>query len=160
MRGIGLVSALAGLAFGVIGFVLLKILQIEDALLLSIVSGLVFGAAFYPCLLIYGSVIDRRYRKFEKNMLSPVLYKTMGNFPMPDQKNRTGMVYVCEDGLAFALMEEKPYLWDKMLRENVEYINHTPQQLLIVTKQGQRMTVNVPNAEEVMAALQKNGWLL
>ena len=105
-------SAFTGFLFGLIGYFVLLLLDIDQPFQLAALSGLLFALLLFPVLVVYGNIMDKRYAKFEKEITSPIFYKTNGNFNLGNGKVKNGNVYFCEAGIVCVCLEEKPYTLD------------------------------------------------
>lgn len=70
MKVIALLSAFMGLFFAMIAYFLLKCLEIQEAFLFSVFAGSLFCILLFLILLVYNNIIDKKYKKFEKNTIS------------------------------------------------------------------------------------------
>lgn len=70
MKVIALLSAFMGLFFAMIAYFLLKYLEIQEAFLFSVFAGSLFCILLFLILLVYNNIIDKKYKKFEKNTIS------------------------------------------------------------------------------------------
>ena len=80
MKAKTLLSAITGFFFGLITYFLLQNLEMDNALLISVFAGLLFYILLFVFLLVYGKIMDKKYAEFEKEITSPIFYKSNGNF--------------------------------------------------------------------------------
>ena len=99
MKVKALLSAITGFFFGLITYFLLQYLQMDDALLISGLGGFLFYILLFVFLLVYGKIMDKKYAEFEKEITSPIFYKTNGNFNLGNGKVKNGNIYFCEAGI-------------------------------------------------------------
>lgn len=66
MKAKAIISAFAGFLFGLIGYSVLLLLDIDQPFQLAVLSGLLFALLLFPVLGFYEIIIERRYAKFEK----------------------------------------------------------------------------------------------
>ena len=99
------------------------------------------------------------YEKFEKEITSPIFYKTNGNFYLGGSDIKNGNIYFCEDGIVCVCLEEKPYTLDEILLQNIDHYTYTFTQLNVFTNDGRLFVITVPKADEIMDILMRKGWI-
>ena len=152
-------SAFAGFLFGLLGYFVLLLLDIDQPFQLAAFSGLLFALLFFPVLGIYEVIVERRYAKFEKNIISPIFYQT-GTLIALNKKNvRNGKVYFCETGIVLITLDEKPYLLEEILLQNIERYYFDNIHLNVYTNDGRVFILTFPNVKEAIAALKKRNWI-
>ena len=159
MKAKAVLSIITGLFFGLIGYFVLLLLDIDQPFQLAALSSLLFALLLFPVLVVYGNIMDKRYAKFEKEITSPIFYKTNGNFNLGNGKVKNGNVYFCEDGIVCVCLEEKPYTLDKILLQNIDHYTYTLTQLNVFTNDGRLFVITVPKADEIIDILIKKGWI-
>ena len=152
-------SAFTGFLFGLIGYFILFLLDIDQPLQLTTLSGLLFALLLFPVLVVYGDIMDKRYAKFEKEITSPIFYKTNGNFNLGNGKVKNGNVYFCEAGIVCVCLEEKPYTLDEILLQNIDHYTYTFSELNVFTNDGRLFVITVPRADEIIDLLMRKGWI-
>ena len=152
-------SAFMGFSFGLIGYFVLLLLDIDQPFQLAALSGLLFALLLFPVLVVYGNIMDKRYAKFEKEITSPIFYKTNGNFNLGNGKVKNGNVYFCEAGIVFVCLEEKPYTLDEILLQDIDRYTYTFSQLNVFTNDGMLFVITVPRADEIIDLLMRKGWI-
>ena len=152
-------SAFTGFLFGLIGYFVLLLLDIDQPFQLAVISGLLFALLLFPVLVVYGNIMDKRYAKFEKEITSPIFYKTNGNFNLGNGKVKNGNIYFCEAGIVCVCLEEKPYTLDEILLQNIDRYTYTFSQLNIFTNDGRLFVITVPKADEIIDLLMRKGWI-
>ena len=159
MKAKAFLSAFAGFFFGLIGYFILLLLDIDQPFQLAAFSGLLFALLFFPVLGIYEVIVERRYAKFEKNIISPIFYQT-GTLIALNKKNvRNGKVYFCETGIVLITLDEKPYLLEEILLQNIERYYFDNIHLNVYTNDGRVFILTFPNVKEAIAALKKRNWI-
>ena len=153
-------SAFTGFLFGLIGYFVLLLLDIDQPFQLAALSGLLFALLLFPVLVVYGNIMDKRYAKFEKEITSPIFYKTNGNFNLGNGKVKNGNVYFCEDGIVCVCLEEKPYTLDEILLQDIDRYTYTFSQLNVFTNDGRLFVITVPKADEIIDLLMRKGWIM
>lgn len=153
-------SAFTGFLFGLIGYFVLLLLDIDQPFQLAVLSGLLFALLLFPVLVVYGNIMDKRYAKFEKEIASPIFYKTNGNFNLGNGKIKNGNIYFCEAGIVCVCLEEKPYTLDEILLQNIDYYTYTFSQLNVFTNDGRLFVITVPKADEIIDLLMRKGWIM
>ena len=152
-------SAFTGFLFGLIGYFVLLLLDIDQPFQLAALSGLLFALLLFPVLVVYGNIMDKRYAKFEKEITSPIFYKTSGNFNLGNGKIKNGNIYFCEAGIICVCLEEKPYTLDEILLQNIDHYTYTFSQLNVFTNDGRLFVITVPKADEIIDLLMRKGWI-
>ena len=152
-------SAFTGFLFGLIGYFVLLLLDIDQPFQLAVLSGLLFALLLFPVLVVYGNIMDKRYAKFEKEITSPIFYKTNGNFNLGNGKVKNGNIYFCEAGIVCVCLEEKPYTLDEILLQNIDHYTYTFSQLNIYTNDGKLFVITVPKADVIIDLLMRKGWI-
>ena len=153
-------SAFTGFLFGLFGYFILLLLHIEQAFLLAVLSGLLFALLLFPVLVVYGNIMDNRYAKFEKEITSPIFYKTNGNFNLGNGKVKNGNIYFCEAGIVCVCLEEKPYSLDEILIQNIAHFSYTFTQLNIITNDNRLFVITAPKVDEIIDIITRKGWIL
>jgi len=121
MKAKALLSAFTGFFFGLITYFLLQYLEMDDALLISGLGGFLVYILLFVFLLVYGKIMDKKYAEFEKEITSPVFYKTNGNFNLGNGKVKNGNIYFCEAGIVCLCLDEKPYTLDEILLQDIDH---------------------------------------
>ena len=152
-------SAFTGFFFGLIGYFVLFLLDIDHAFQLAVLCGLLFALLLVPILVVYGNIMDKRYAKFEKEITSPIFYKATGNFNLGNGKVKNGTIYFCEAGIVCVCLEEKPYTLDEILLQNIDHYTYTLSQLNVFTNDGRLFVITVPKADEIIDLLMRKGWI-
>ena len=148
-------SAFTGFLFGLIGYFVLLLLDIDQPFQLGALSGLLFALLLFPVLVVYGNIMDKRYAKFEKEITSPIFYKTNGNFNLGNGKVKNGNIYFCEAGIVCVSLEEKPYTADEILLQSIDHYTYTLTQLNIFTTDERLFVITVPKADEIIDILMR-----
>ena len=152
-------SAFTGFLFGLIGYFVLFLLDIDHAFQLAVLCGLLFALLLVPILVVYGNIMDKRYAKFEKEITSPIFYKATGNFNLGNGKVKNGTIYFCEAGIVCVCLEEKPYTLDEILLQNIDHYTYTFSELNVFTNDGRLFVITVPRADEIIDLLMRKGWI-
>ncbi len=159
MKAKVILSAITGFFFGLIGYFVLLLLDIDQPFQLAVFSGLLFALLLFPFLVVYEKIMEKRYAKFEKEITSPVFYKTNGNFNLGNGKVKNGNIYFCEAGIVCVCLEEKPYTLDEILLQNIDHYTYTFTQLNIFTNDDRLFVITVPKADEIIDILMRKGWI-
>ncbi len=152
-------SAFAGLFFGLIGYIVLLLLDIDQSFQFAAFSGLLFALLLFPVLVFYGYIMDRRYAKFEQKITSPIFYKTNGNFNLGNGKIKNGNIYFCEAGIVCVCLDDKPYTLDEIRLQNIDRYTYNFSQLNIYTNDGRLFVITVPKADDIIDLLIRKGWI-
>ena len=160
MKAKAILSVFMGFLFGLLGYFALLLLDIDQSFQLAVISGLLFALLLFPVLIVYGNIMDKRYTEFEKEITSPVFYKTNGNFNLDNGKVKNGHIYFCEAGIVCVCLEEKPYTLDEILLQNIDHYTYTFSQLNVFTNDGRLFVITVPKADEIIDLLIRKGWIM
>ena len=150
-------SAFAGFLFCLIGYFVLLLLDIDQPFQLAALSGLLFALLLFPVLVVYGNIMDKRYAKFEKEITSPIFYKTSGNFNLGNGKIKNGNIYFCEAGIVCASLEKKPYSAEEILVQEIEGFQFDNIHLNIIAKDGRVFVITTPDAPKIIETLRQKG---
>jgi len=160
MKAKAFLSAFSGFLFGLIGYFVLLLLDIEQPFQLSVACGLLFALLLFPFLIVYGKIMEKRYVKFEKEITSPIFYKTNGNFNLGNGKVKNGNIYFCEAGIVCVCLEDKPYSLDEILIQNIDHFSYTFTQLNIFTNDDRLFIITAPKVDEIIDILIRKSWIL
>ncbi len=89
-KHIAFLALFSGLLFGIFTLMICCFIIPGDAMLISLFSGCSFSLLLYLYLIFYRNCLNKKYDKAEKDILSPVFYKTNGNFNL-GRKVRNGI---------------------------------------------------------------------
>ena len=159
MKAKVILSAFVGFLFGLIGYFVLLLLDIDQPFQLAVLSGLLLALLLFPVLIFYGNVMNKRYAKFENEITSPIFYKTNGNFNLGNGKIKNGNIYFCEAGIVCVCLEEKPYTLDEILLQNIDHYTYTFTQLNIFTNDDRLFVITAPKVDEIIDILIRKGWI-
>ena len=151
-------SIFAGILFG-IGMYLLYVFSLSEvALETAIISGILFTIILFPVLICIEKVVNRKYKKLEKDIVSPIFFKACGNFYLGN-KVRNGNIYFCENGILFASLDTKPYAVEELLLSMVEKWQFDDLHMNIFTEEGRVYMITTPQAKEIVNALKEKKWI-
>ena len=159
MKPKALLSAITGFFFGLISYFLLRYLEMDDALLISGLGGFLVYILLFVFLLVYGKIMDKKYAEFEKEITSPIFYKTNGNFNLGNGKIKNGNIYFCEAGIVCLCLEEKPYTLDEILLQDLDHYQFDDIHLNIFTKNGRLFVITLPDVKYVIKMLKEKDWI-
>lgn len=159
MKAKALFSVLFGFLFGLIGYFVLLLLDIDQPAQVAFMAGSIFALLLFPVLLIYEEITSRRYAKFEKDITSPVFYQTGTLIALNKKTVRSGRIYFCEAGIVLISMDEKPYLMEEILLQNIQQYYFDNIHLNIITNDGRAFVLTFPNVQKVMDVLREKGWI-
>jgi len=160
MKAKAFLAAFGGIFFGLIGYFVLLLLEIDQPFQLAVLSGLLFALLLFPVLIVYEQVVNKRYKKFEKEILSPVFLKVNGNFYLGGSDVKNGNIYFCEGGIVCICLEDKPYTKDEILLQNIDHFRYTPTQLSIFTNDERIFVITLPQTDHIIDMLIQKGWIL
>ena len=152
-------TAFTGSLFGIIGYYVLLLLDIDQPFQLAVLSGLLFALLLFPALVVCGNIMDKRYEKFEKEITSPIFYKTNGNFNLGGGRVKNGNIYFCEAGIVCVCLEDKPYTLDEILLQDIERYQFDNMHLNIIAKDGRIFVITLPDAQKVIEVLREKDWI-
>lgn len=153
-------SAITGFFFGLITYFVLQYLDEQDAFLFAIIGGLFFYLVLFVFLIIHEKVMNKKYAEFEKKITSPVFHKTNGNFKLHNGKIKNANIYFCEDGIALISLDEKPYIMEEILRNNIYRIQSDDIHFSINTSDGKFYIITMPDAKKVFNTLKEKDWII
>lgn len=154
-----ILSTTLGVFFGVATYIILLRLNMgAESLLLAILSGLGFGIMLLIGLLVTDKRMEKRYRELEKDIVSPVFYKTNGNFNL-GHTVRNGNIYFCDDGILFALLDTKPPILEELPVYRIKSYQFDGLRLFIHTVDGEKYVITTQNVDEVRTALKNKQWI-
>lgn len=154
-----LLSTLAGFLFALIGCCILKVLEIGQPFAYSVAGGSLCSLLLFLFLVIHGNVMNRKYTEFEKNIGSPVFYKTNGNFTLPVGSVRNGNIYFCEAGIVCVSLDGKPHTVDEILVQDIEKYRFDDTHLHIFAKDGRVFLITLPDVQTVLTVLREKDWI-
>ena len=152
-------SVFTGLLFGLISYFALRLLETDQSSQLAAFSGSLFALLLFPVLVVYQKTMDKRYAKLEKEITSPIFYKTNGNFNLGNGKVKNGNIYFCESGIVCVSLEEKPYTLDEILLQDIERYQFDNTHLNIFAKDGRFFVITLPDATRIIEALREKDWI-
>lgn len=155
-----ILSLITSLIFAAMGFVLMLILKVPNALLYAVFIGLLFYILLFVTMIIYEKAVNRKYRKFEKTITSPVFYKTNGNFMLSGDVITNANIYFCDDGIIFAQLVDKPYSVERIPLESIKDIKYDEIgiRLAIFTTDEKLYFITLENSHEAVKAILDKGW--
>ena len=153
------VCAITGFFFGLFGFFVLLLLNIDQSFQLSVACGLLFALLLFPVLVGYERIMNQKYAKIEKEIASPIFYKTNGNFNLGNGKVKNGNIYFCEAGIVCVCLEDKPYTLDEILLQNIDHYTYTFTRLNIFTNDDRVLIITAPKVDEIIDNLIRKGWI-
>ena len=98
--------------------------------------------------------------EIEKEISSPVFYKTNGNFYLGNGRIKNGNIYFCEEGIVCVCLEEKPHTLDEILLQDIERYQFDDIHFNIFTKDGRLFLITMPDVKKVMNALKEKKWVI
>ena len=160
MKAKAILSAITGFFFGLTTYFVLRYIEEPDAFLFAVIGGLFFHLVLYLFFIVYEKVVNKRYEKFEKEILSPFFFKFNGNFYLGGSDVKNGNIYFCEDGIVCVCLEDKPYTKDEILLQNIDHCRYTPTQLSIFTNDERIFVITLPQTDHIIDMLIQKGWIL
>lgn len=118
-----------------------------------------FYILLFIFLLVYGKIMDKKYAEFEKEITSPIFYKTNGNFNLGNGKVKNSNIYFCEAGIVCLCLDEKPYTLDEILLQDVDHYQFDDIHLNIFTKDERVFGITLSDAKNVIKTLREKDWI-
>ena len=153
-------SAIIGFFFGLVGYFVFRMLGDGQPFQLAALSGLLFALLLFSVLIVYGNIMDKRYAKFEKDIIPLIFYKANGNFYSGGGDIKNGNIYFCEHGIVCVCLEDKPFTKDEILLRNIDHFRYTPTQLSVFTDDERFFVISLPEIDKIIDMLIKKGWIL
>lgn len=139
-------------------YIILRFVLPEGALILSAAAGLLFGMLLFLSLLVHDKWMNRKYSEFERTILSPVFFKTSGNFNLGSGV-RNGKIYFCERGIVCASLDEKPLAVEVLLLENIEKYEFDDIHMNIYVNDGRTFLITTADASGIPSLLKSREWI-
>ncbi|MBR2338440.1 MAG: hypothetical protein IKA63_03120 [Clostridia bacterium] len=153
-------SVASGFLFGLIGYYVLLLFDFDQPKQLATLCGLLFALALFLFLVVYGKIMDKRYAKFEKEVIvSPIFYKSNGNFNLGNGKVKNGNIYFCEAGIVCVCLEDKPYGLDEIRLQDIERYQVDNIHLRIFTNDGRVILLTTPDVAKIIEVLRQKEWI-
>lgn len=149
-------SGLMGVLFAGSCYVILQILQWEDAFSLSLLAGILFGGLLFVFLFIHKKYNTKKYAQAEKEIDDTVLFTANGNFQL-DRDVRNGNIYFCKDKIYFISLDKKPHITEMVFRNEVLAILTVDTQILIQKNDGAVYHIKGVDVKEADRYLQSWG---
>ena len=153
MKGKIFVSVLCGVIAGVLTLVAGLIFWPAHALLISLLVLSVAALLLHTFMSIIEHRMNKLYAELEKNITSPIFFKTNGNFDLGDGV-LNGNIYFCDAGIVFASVDQKPYLMQHVSADNIFRYEFEDIYMHLYTKDGKQYDITLADIPEVRAALQ------
>lgn len=149
-----ILSAFSGLFFAIMSFIILKDIYFSS------MSAILFAFGLLTYLIINEKIIEKRFRKYEQQIVSTVLFKTNGNFDT-GKDVRNANIYICDDCLVFITVDKKPYgitkiYQNQIIRCDCEIDKY---KLILMLNDELIYVVQSPMQEEFITQLKINGWI-
>ena len=103
--------------------------------------------------------MDKRYARFEKEITSPIFYKTNGNFNLGNGKVKNGNIYFCEAGIVCVCLEDKPYSLDEILLQDIVQYQFDNIHFTLLTTDGRIFIITTPDATQIVEVLREKKWI-
>lgn len=159
MKSKAALSGVLGFFFGLTGYFVLLLLDMNQPFQFAVLSGLLFALLLFLFLVVYGYIMDKRYARFEKKITSPIFYKANGNFYLGNGKVKNGNIYFCEDGIICVCLEEKPYTLDEILLQEIDHFRYTPTQLSIFMNDEMVFVITLTRTDDIIDILMEKKWI-
>ncbi len=158
------ICAFAGTIYIIIGLTV-GAAVIEDKSIwyfcLIILSGILFAILLYPCLILFGRKMNKKYAEADSMICSPVIFKANGNF-YTGRRVLHGSIYICEDRLYIVTFNKNKTGVFSILKKDIVRleckINNVCEVLLGVN--GEVLYVfQTSQASRLVTALKDNEWI-
>lgn len=126
---------------------------------LIILSGILFAVLLYPCLMLFGRKMNKKYAEADSMICSPVIFKANGNF-YTGKRVLHGSIYICEDRLYMVAFNKNKTGVFSILKKDILRIeckiNNVCEVILGVN--GELLYIfQTPDADRLSAALKEFG---
>lgn len=159
MKGKIFLSCFAGVLYAVGAYLICSLLvDLKLAIMLSVFGGAGFALLLHIVLSISEKRANKKYAAVEKQIKSPVFYKTNGNFNLGN-KVRNGNIYFYEQGIVFISLDEKPYFCDEIKLSDIHKFEFDRVHMNIYTKDGRAFLIILADADAVLKALENKNWI-
>ncbi len=155
-----ILSAIMGFFFGLTGYYIFLFIDMNPPFQLSVVCGLSFALLLFLFLIAYEEFMNKRYARFEKEITSPIFYKTNGNFILHNGKIKNANIYFCDDRIVLISVEEKPFVMEEILKSNIYMIQSDEIYFNINTSDGKFYIIKTPDAKLVFKMLKEKDWII
>ena len=159
MKGIMGLSAVVALLFGVVTYLILLFLQVEDALLYALLAAALSYILLSAVLRIHMRRLLKRYAQLEKDLALEYFHKSGGNFDLGGGNVKNGNIYFCEEKILCLSMEEKPFALDEVQKQDIARLDIEDIHMRIMTWDGRRYIITLPDAETIRQLLWDKNWL-
>lgn len=152
-------SIFMGLFFGIAGYWVLVYLGFSEALIYSILAGILFALLLFIFLLLEEKYMNKKYTEVEKFISSPVLLKANGNFDLGNTV-KNGNIYFCEESIVFISLDSKPYAVEEVHVSNIEKFEYdSVTKINIYTKDYRLFKIMTGDVPKIIDALMSRGWI-
>ena len=158
MKGFSGISALGAVLFGAGSYLVLSVLQIEDALLYALVAAALFFLILSAVLRTSLAKKNQQFKQLEQQLQLQYFHKTKGDFDDGKADVKSGNIYFCESGIFCLNLNEKPYGLDRIEKEQIARIDADDVHLRIMTWDGRRYILTLSGAQAVRHLLQTRSW--
>lgn len=160
MNSIMLLSVLIGGLFAVAtGLILYYSGETPTStILLSLFSGGFGGFVLHMILSIADRRTNKRYAALEKDIRSPIFYKTNGNFIL-EKSVKNGNIYFCDDGLVFISVDYKPVVREDIPLSNISRVDFDGAHVKIRTEDDRIFLIMIPDVAKVREVLRGKRWI-
>lgn len=154
MKNSAYLSVFMGTMFAIPAFIITK--NIYGA----IAAGSLTALFLMIYLIIYKKIIEKRYLKFEQQIISPIIFKTNGNFDT-GKGVRNANIYLCAESLIFITVDQKPYGMTEIPRNQVIRCDCEIDKYKLVLMLNDELVyvIQTPEQEELIIQLNQNGWI-
>lgn len=160
MKGIPGISALGALLFGAAGYLILSFLQIEDALLFALFAAALFFVALSAVLRIGLAKKNQQYQQLEQQLQLTYFHKSNGNFDLGNGNVKNGNLYFSDERIVCLSLEGNPYALETIEKSQIARIDSEDVHMRIMTWDGRRYIITLPDAPAICQLLRENGWEL
>lgn len=152
-------SAITSILFGLITYFVLSLFDTKGSFLLSVAAMLTFYLLLFPYLVFHEKRLDKKYVEIEKQITSPVFYKTNANFDLGRGKIKNGNLYLCEEGIVCICVEAKPYIFQQIPLHNIKRFQFDDIHLNVFTNDDRVLVATACNMHEIVKSMREKQWL-
>lgn len=151
-------AALCAILFAIPAYFILSMFY-EDALLLSIISGLLFYFFLHPVLYISGKRRSKRYAEAEKIITSPIWYRLNSNITTPKGVLNAN-TYFTDGGIVIISMDKRPYILEQiLLPQNEKFQTDNMSKLNIFTNDDRLFVITSSEIRTLYPLLKDHDWI-
>lgn len=154
-----LISVFCGIFFGIGGYFVFVLFEIKPYLYNAVITGVCYAAMLMIVLMTSEIFYDRKFKKIEKGLNTPVLFKALGNVNLKNDI-RACRIWFCEDILVLISLDKKPHMAEGILKGTVtrcELEDITT--LSVYTNDLKKYVISSAMAKQILEYMENNNWI-